>query len=90
MLPCHLWEIDWIRDYEFLDKELQRVVRDAELEGHLVYKKDTSQHTNSGWKYVNTRDFHSYQVLEVFRCMYNVTDLARAINPLNSARFHRL
>ncbi len=31
-------EIDWTRDYEFLDKELQQVVRDAELGRRLADK----------------------------------------------------
>lgn len=31
-------EIDWARNYEFLDKELQQVVRDAEIGRHLVDK----------------------------------------------------
>jgi hypothetical protein len=31
-------DIDWARGYEFLDKELQQVVRDAELGRRLVDK----------------------------------------------------
>lgn len=31
-------DIEWSRDYEFLDKELQQVVRDAELGRRLVDK----------------------------------------------------
>lgn len=31
-------EIEWSRGYEFLDKELQQVVRDAELGRRLVDK----------------------------------------------------
>lgn len=37
-LPQAHGEIDWTRDYEFLDKELQQVVRDAELGLRLVDK----------------------------------------------------
>jgi len=37
-LPQAHGEIDWTRDYEFLDKELQQVVRDAELGRRLADK----------------------------------------------------
>ncbi|HTE20367.1 MAG TPA: hypothetical protein VK689_18540, partial [Armatimonadota bacterium] len=36
--PVAYADIDWSRGYEFLDKELQSVVRDAELGRRLVDK----------------------------------------------------
>ncbi len=44
-------EIDWTRDYQFLDKELQQVVRDAELGRRLADKLVKVWHIGGGRLY---------------------------------------
>ncbi len=47
LFPCVQAGIDWYRGYEFLDKELQQVVRDAEL-GRRYADKLVKVHTSDG------------------------------------------